>query len=289
MLRANNKLVHDRNLLQNPDFTQSGFATANPYIGEQEFNGNEPVDKQKMSGKTYWSFTKWSPETRFFKDYAKLKNMRDSFTGQVNFKGTSAGNRHADFSDSDLNDVGGKEVLDLTGGQAAIPNEVGIHLSNIYAYYDMIDRGTFGTGIEDQNDPKLDYNKFDDGKKMDYTLYGEVKGLAVDPTEKTNFDNETGGQPVSAWLKTNGYDAGKKTLQLKNGLGQGETAPVVQTWTGLDADKLTGVDTDHGYYSKSNTYRDTKLDPYLGKNPAIAEEKGHSKIIILLADDIHGR
>ena len=289
MLRANNKLVHDRNLLQNPDFTKSGFATADPYIGEQEFDGNEPVDKQKMAGKTYWSFTKWSPETRFFKDYAKLKNMRDSFTGRVNFKGTSAGNRHADFSDADLNDVGGKEVLDLTGGQAAIPNEVGIHLSNIYAYYDMIDRGTFGTGIEDHNDPKLDYNKFDDGKKMDYNLYGEVKGLAVDPTEKTNFDNETGGQPVSAWLKTNGYDAGKKTLQLKNGLGQGETAPVVQTWTGLDADKLTGVDTDHGYYSKSNTYRDTKLDPYLGKNPAIAEEKGHSKIIILLADDIHGR
>ena len=288
MLRANNKLVHDRNLLQNPDFTQSGFATANPYIGEQEFNGNEPVDKQKMSGKTYWSFTKWSPETRFFKDYAKLKNMRDSFTGQVNFKGTSAGNRHADFSDSDLH-VSGDEQVNYTGSQAAIPNEVGIHLSNIYAYYDMIDRGTFGTGIEDQNDPKLDYNKFDDGKKMDYNLYGEVKGLAVDPTEKTNFDNETGGQPVSAWLKTNGYDAGKKTLQLKNGLGQGETAPVVQTWTGLDADKLTGVDTDHGYYSKSNTYRDTKLDPYLGKNPAIAEEKGHSKIIILLADDIHGR
>lgn len=278
MLRANNKLVHDRNLLQNPDFTKSDFATADPYIGEQKFNGNEPVDKQNMSGKTYWSFTKWSPETRFFKDYAKLKNMRDSFTGQVNFKGTSAGNRHADFSDADLN-VGGKEVLDLTGSNAAIPNEVGIHLSNIYAYYDMIDRGTFGTGIEDQNDPKLDYNKFDDGKKMDYTLYGEVKGLAVDPTEKTNFDSETGGQPVSAWLKTNGYDAGKKTLQLKNGLGQGETAPVVQTWTGLDADKLTGVDTDHGYYSKSNTYRDTKLDPYLGKNPAIAEIKGHSVVL----------
>ena len=58
---------------------------------------------------------------------------------------------------------------------------------------------------------------------------------------------------------------------------------------GSNAGKLTGVDTDHGYYSKSNTYRDTKLDPYLGKNPAIAEEKGHSKIIILLADDIHGR
>lgn len=32
-----------------------------------------------------------------------------------------------------------------------------------------------------------------------------------------------------------------------------------------------------------------KLDPYLGKNPKLAEEKGHSKIIILLADDIHGR
>lgn len=79
------------------------------------------------------------------------------------------------------------------------------------------------------------------------------------------------------------------SLLLKNGLGQGETAPVVQTWTGLDADKLAGVDTDHGYYSKSNTYRDTKLDPYLGKNPKLAEEKGHSKIIILLADDIHGR
>ena len=288
MLRANNALVHDKSLLQNPDFTKADFATASPYIGEQKFDGHEPVDKQKMSGKTYWSFTKWSPETRFFKDYAKLKNMRDSFTGQVNFAGHSAGSRHADFSDSDLH-VSGDEQVNYTGSQAAIPNEVGIHLSNIYAYYDMIDRGTFGTGIEDQNDPKLDYNKFDDGKKMDYNLYGEVKGLAVDPTEKTNFDNETGGQPVSAWLKTNGYDAGKKTLQLKNGLGQGETAPVVQTWTGLDADKLTGVDTDHGYYSKSNTYRDTKLDPYLGKNPAIAEEKGHSKIIILLADDIHGR
>lgn len=58
---------------------------------------------------------------------------------------------------------------------------------------------------------------------------------------------------------------------------------------GSNAGKLTGVDTDHGYYSKSNTYRDTKLDPYLGKNPKLAEEKGHSKIIILLADDIHGR
>ena len=278
MLRANNALVHDKSLLQNPDFTKADFATASPYIGEQKFDGNEPVDKQKMSGKTYWSFTKWSPETRFFKDYAKLKNMRDSFTGQVNFAGHSAGSRHADFSDSDLH-VGGDEQVNYTGSQAAIPNEVGIHLSNIYAYYDMIDRGTFGTGIEDQNDPKLDYNKFDDGKKMDYTLYGEVKGLAVDPTEKTNFDSEKGGQPISAWLKTNGYDAGKKTLQLKNGLGQGETAPVVQTWTGLDADKLTGVDTDHGYYSKSNTYRDTKLDPYLGTNPQLAETKGHSVVL----------
>lgn len=48
---------------------------------------------------------------------------------------------------------------------------------------------------------------------------------------------------------------------------------------GSNAGKLTGVDTDYGYYSKSNTYRDTKLDPYLGKNPAIAELKGHSVVL----------
>lgn len=272
MLRANSDLVHDRSHLKNPDFTKSGFATSDPYLGEK------PSDLQKMSGKTYWNFTKWSPETRYFKDYAKLKNMRDSFVGQVNFSGSSIGSRHVDLSDSDIA-VPGKENVDLTGAKAAIPNSVGIHLSNIYAYYDMIDRATFGTGMKDTPDPNADYNKFDDGKKMDYNLYGEVKGLAVDNTQKTNFDSEKGGQPISAWLKTNGYDAGKKTLQLKNGLGQGETAPVVQTWTGLDADKLTGVATDHGYYSKSNTYRDTKLDPYLGTNPQLAEEKGHSVVL----------
>ena len=65
--------------------------------------------------------------------------------------------------------------------------------------------------------------------------------------------------------------------QAKQGGSGGKAAPL---------SKKTGVKDSSG--SKSGK-APNKLDPYLGVNPKLAEEKGHSKIIILLADDIHGR
>ena len=66
--------------------------------------------------------------------------------------------------------------------------------------------------------------------------------------------------------------------QAKQGGSGGKAAPLSK--------KKTGGKGSSG--SKSGK-APNKLDPYLGVNPKLAEEKGHSKIIILLADDIHGR
>lgn len=269
ILRVNSDVVHDPSKLINPDFTKNGFATTSPYLGVF------PTDNlQKASGKTYYAFTKWAPMTKYYRDYARLKNMTANFKATFHLDAHSQGERH-DQNDESNAQFTGKEVINHTyDNKQDDLNNVAIHLPNIYAYYDMIDRGTYGTGVTDNPNPKVDYNKFDDGSKMDYTLYGEVKGLAVDPSQVTDFSKE--GQPITAWLKSSTYDAGKHTLKLKDGLKTGETAPVQETWTNIDASKLTGLRTDHGYYSQSNTYRDTKLDPYLGKNPEIAEKKGHS-------------
>lgn len=239
IFRANLKLSHDDSLLINPDLGDSSASSKEPY------NGKWPSELQKASGKTYYRFTKWAPKTKYYRDYAKLGDMRTGFKGSVNLKAHAVAARlDGDGSDAAIN----PEVMDNNYDA----NEVGIHLSNIYRYETMIDKATYS----------------DDGKKFDYRVYGEVKGLAVDKNNKTNFDNKNEGQPITAWLKTAKgvnpqYSAGDKVLHLANGLGTGDVSKVYQDWNNVDATKITGVNSDHGYKS----------------NSTLTEKKGHSVML----------
>lgn len=259
-LRANPKLVHDESLLKNPDFTKSGYATTDPYCGEWKPNlaagggvGSDdvaaPKNLQDTAGKTFYHFTKWAPKTKYYKDYAKLGNMRTGFKGHVTLKAKSAGPRRYDTSSS----WEGPETIDKTYDD----NDVAIHLSNIYRYMTMMDDARYAQ----------------DGNSLDYRVYGEAKGLAVDKEHKTDFDKEENGQPVKAWLAqdpTNYKGAvpkDAKTLPIRAGLGQDETYDTYAIFKNVPTKDYTGHKIVHAYNS----------------NSALTEIKGHS---VMLTNDL---
>lgn len=78
----------------NPDLTNSSLGL--------------PSNKQEMSGKQYYYYSKYSPKTKYYENYAKLDKMWDKFNGQATLNGEV---KHA--------------------------NDVKIHLPNIYSYKDI--------------------------------------------------------------------------------------------------------------------------------------------------------
>lgn len=264
-LRANLDLVHDEKLLKNPDFTQSGYAKRDPYVGEWNQNvtgpgsgvGSDAIagpgdNLQNTAGKVFYRFQKWAPKTKFWRDYAKLGNMRTGFKANMHMKAHSVGNRQADSMSPQLS----PEQID----KDYPTNDVAIHLSNIYRYITKID----------------DSRYYDDGKKFDYRVFGEAKGLAVDKEHKTDFSSAKEGQPISAWISQNEMDymhpaKDKKTLPIRDQLGQGETYDTYARWSEMPTDKYVGKNIVHGYQSDS----------------ALTEVKGHSVTLTSdLTDDI---
>lgn len=268
ILRANLNLVHNEKLLKNPDFTKSGYATADPYEGEWANNittGNAglgnvgsddktgPKNLQDTAGKTFYRFTKWAPKTKYYKDYAKLGDMRTGFKANVKLAGSSVGGRRLDSTTNEM----GPEKIDDTYDD----NDVAIHLSNIYRYMTMMDSA------------RID----DNGQSLDYRLYGEFKGLAVDKNHPTDFGKE--GQPIKAWIdpdpnKYKSIGANAKTVPINNNkLMQGQTYDSYARWEKLPYADYTGKNIIHAYNS----------------NSALTEEKGHSVTLTNdLVDDVKG-
>ncbi|MBD5429239.1 hypothetical protein [Lactobacillus sp.] len=247
-VKASDDVVLKPENLANPDLTNS--------------TSELPSNLQGTSGKTYYYITKWSPKTKYYQDFAKLDHMQAHFDGQAILSAHSKGDRDTD--DQAPNDYGPEKITD----KKLTTNETMVHLPNIYSYMTLSDRGY----------------QHDDGQKLDYTLYGQVKGLAVDSSNKTNFSKE--GQPIKAWIRTkdNSYDGSYHTLTLKDGLGTGDVGDVVETWKDLSSDPLTNKDITTGYWSISNTYRTnqtyaTEKPALASKNPALAEVKGHSVVL----------
>lgn len=221
-LRVNNKASHaswdsDKISIPNPDFTKSGFATTSPFVGEWKDGlpasddcGSDaiagPETLQDVSGKTFYRFTKWAPKTKYYKDYAQLKNLIAGFKANMHLNAHSIS--HAGEGASE-DATGAPEKYDNTYSL----NDVRIHLSNIYRYVTKLD----------------DAKYYKDGRNLNYRVYGEVKGLAVDSDHKTVFGQGKEEQPLKAWISTdpNSYksvpkDAKELSIKPNKALGQGD-------------------------------------------------------------------
>ena len=157
---------------------------------------NLPTNLQEASGKTYYYYTKWSPKTKFYRDYAALKNMTADFNGSATLSAHSLGQRKDETTDGESRPLG----YDKITNEEKKANSTQVHLPNIYSYRSLSDRAM----------------QQEDGQKLDYTLYGQVEGLAVDSAHKTDFSKE--GQPVKAWIQPQQgkFEGGKPNDYIRN-------------------------------------------------------------------------
>ena len=258
-LRADQELVHNEKLLDNPDFTKAGYSEDGHFAGEwkeglapnvggvgYDLAKGDPQNLQDTAGKTFYRFQKWAPKTKYYKDYAKLGDMRTGFKGSVALNAQSVGGSSPSESINKTYD----------------DNNVKIHLSNIYRYMTMLD----------------DAKYYDNGQDLDYRLYGQVKGLAVDREHPTDIDKE--GQPIKAWIdsdptayKSIGKNAKIVYIKPDHPLKQGDLYDTYARWDKLPAKDYTGHKILHAYNS----------------NSALTEVKGHSVMLTNdLVDDVKG-
>lgn len=258
-LRADQELVHNEKLLDNPDFTKAGYSEDGHFAGEwkeglapnvggvgYDLAKGDPQNLQDTAGKTFYRFQKWAPKTKYYKDYAKLGDMRTGFKGNVALNAQSVGGSSPSESINKTYD----------------DNNVKIHLSNIYRYMTMLD----------------DAKYYDNGQDLDYRLYGQVKGLAVDREHPTDIDKE--GQPIKAWIdsdptayKSIGKNAKIVYIKPDHPLKQGDLYDTYARWDKLPAKDYTGHKILHAYNS----------------NSALTEVKGHSVMLTNdLVDDVKG-
>lgn len=173
----------------NPDLTDSSLGL--------------PSNIQEMSGKQYYYYTKYSPKTKYYKNYAELDNMWDKFNGQVTMKsnqGTTT--RHA--------------------------NDVRIHLPNIYSYKDITSVITYP---DDKTAKIVVYGQVT-GLAVDSNnpTNFESERKAYDEADTVTGQVRSSGGYVSPWNK----------IDLTNDLKTGQTGLTKQTYNNIDVTNLTG-------------------------------------------------
>lgn len=287
-LMNNDKAIEYKNDAKKLDFDNLNLK---PAIDKANQTTSETVDTKDLAqpGQTYTYEQKYSPTTKFAKEFAKLDHMHGTFSSKVKFSDTTENN------DDYFKDI----------------NKVGIKLSNIYGYTTRMSKGEYSQ----------------DGKTVDFKVYGEQIGLAVDNDNKTNFTDDTakfdlpnnadgktkladfdnastaknytdsataeriGGydesaekQPVAVWLMPqNGTEAPGKdsdllhTIRLKSNVGQGESVKI-----GTDPEKdntnFKNIDATTFWKSKNSANKDYS---YVGFSSGSARTmtKGHSVVI----------
>lgn len=173
----------------NPDLTNSSLGL--------------PSDMQEMSGKQYYYYTKYSPKTKYYENYAKLDKMWDKFNGQViikSNKGTTT--QHA--------------------------NDVKIHLPNIYSYKDITSVITY----PNDKTAKIVVHGQVTGLAVDSdnpTNFASERKAYDEANTVTGQIRSSGGY-VSTWSQ----------IDLPNDLKTGQTGLTKQTYTNIDVSNLTG-------------------------------------------------
>lgn len=189
-----------------------------------------PDNKQEMSGKQYYYYTKYSPKTKYYENYAKLDKMWDKFNGQVTMKSND-------------------------GTTTKKANDVKIHLPNIYSYKDITSVITYP-----------------DNKTAKIVVYGQVKGLAVDKDNPTNFQIERKAydepNTVTGQIRSSGgYVSTWGQIDLTNGLKTGQTGLTTQTYNNIDVNNLTGGSNS---FTQTRTYKSAST---------LTEKLGHSVVL----------
>lgn len=185
----------------NPDLTNSSLGL--------------PSNKQEMSGKQYYYYTKYSPKTKYYENYAKLDNMWDKFNGQVTMKSSQ-------------------------GTTTLHANDVKIHLPNIYSYRDITSVITY----PDDNTAKIVVYGQVTGLAVDSdnpTNFASER-KTYDEADTVNGQIRSSGGYVSPWGK----------IDLTNGLKTGQTGLTTQTYTNIDVTNLTGGSSS---FSQTRSYK----------------------------------
>lgn len=162
-----------------------------------------PDNKQKMSGKQYYYYTKYSPKTKYYENYAKLDKMWDKFNGRVTMKSNQ-------------------------GTTTKNANDVKIHLPNIYSYKDITSVITYP---DDKTAKIVVYGQVaglavDSDNPTDF----QVERKAYDEANTVTGQIRSSGGYVSTWHK----------IDLTNGLKTGQTGLITQTYDNIDVTNLTG-------------------------------------------------
>ena len=274
-----------------------------PAIDKANQTTSKTVDTQslKTPGQTYTYERKYSPTTKFAKEFAKLKHLRSTFSSRLRFTDTTENNDEYFKGDND------KGI-----------NPVGIKLPNIYGYTTRMTKGIYSQ----------------DGKLVNITTYGEQIGLAVDDDHKTSFtagndkfnlpnsdadqtnvtkfdtassdksytsspkaeriggyDETAEKQPVTIWVVPNGGNnlpqtSGKyasadygqmQTVKLKSNLGQGEKAKI-GTDVVADNTRLKDLSAPDFWPSKNPLKQDFSLIGF-SSGSARTMTKGHSVVV----------
>lgn len=172
----------------NPDLTNVGLGL--------------PDNKQEMSGKQYYYYSKYSPKTKYYENYAKLDKMWDKFNGQVTMKSNY-------------------------GTETKHANDVKIHLPNIYSYKDITSVITY----PDKTAKIVVYGQVT-GLAVDSdnpTNFG-FERKAYDEANTVTGQIRSSGGYVSTWGQ----------IDLVNGLKTGQTGLTTQTYNNIDVNNLTG-------------------------------------------------
>ena len=188
-----------------------------------------PDNKQEMSGKQYYYYSKYSPKTKYYENYAKLDKMWDKFNGQVTMKSNE-------------------------GTTTKKANDVKIHLPNIYSYKDITSVITYPN------------------KTAKIVVYGQVKGLAVDSDNPTNFQIERKAydepNTVTGQIRSSGgYVSTWGQIDLVNGLKTGQTGLTTQTYNNVDVNNLIG---GSNAFTQTRTYKSAST---------LTEKLGHSVVL----------
>lgn len=185
----------------NPDLTNSSLGL--------------PSNKQEMSGKQYYYYTKYSPKTKYYENYAKLDKMWDKFNGQVTMKSSH-------------------------GTTTLHANDVKIHLPNIYSYRDITSVITYP---DDKTAKIVVYGQVT-GLAVDSdnpTNFASERKTYDEADTVTGQIRSSGGY-VSPWGK----------IDLTNGLKTGQTGLTTQTYTNIDVTNLTGGSSS---FSQTRSYK----------------------------------
>lgn len=174
-----------------------------------------PDNKQEMSGKQYYYYTKYSPKTKYYENYAKLDKMWDKFNGQVTMKSNE-------------------------GTETKHANDVKIHLPNIYSYKDITSVITY----PDNKTAKIVVYGRVKGLAVDSDnpTNFQIERKAYDEPNTVTGQVRSSGGYVSTWGQ----------IDLANGLKTGQTGLTTQTYNNIDVNNLTGGSDS---FTQTRTYK----------------------------------